>query len=340
MFKAVDQNGQITHADLIAFKSDLSYFCPGCRAPVILKKGEINRPHFAHVSGSDCPYQSEPETVAHLNGKITLAQALAQDYRGVELEYYLPNICQRADIYVHELNLAIEYQCSPLTFNILQKRIAGYQSLGIQALWVLGEQLIPKKRLSTLHRAMMNSYFGDSSLAIYDHCAKIYYDFQINQKSQINFKQNRIEIGDLLSHKIFANYTDKDHQIIDVHYDQLIFHQENFMRKMAARDPKIRGFCEFLYQNRLSWADLPVIIFMPLPHDWMVKDLPELWKTRLYLQMKDMTAQKGNLERLAEKFIQEKLISYHYMPYLSEEYFKRPVRDFLACLLDFERCED
>lgn len=43
--------------------------CPGCRAPVIAKCGEINIWHWAHESGEDCDPWYEPESEWHLNWK-------------------------------------------------------------------------------------------------------------------------------------------------------------------------------------------------------------------------------------------------------------------------------
>ncbi|MFZ2966347.1 MAG: competence protein CoiA family protein [Leuconostoc falkenbergense] len=31
-----------------------SYFCPGCREPVMLKVGDVKQKHFAHYSGTLC----------------------------------------------------------------------------------------------------------------------------------------------------------------------------------------------------------------------------------------------------------------------------------------------
>jgi Competence protein CoiA-like family len=48
---------------------NLQALCPGCRAPVIAKCGEVNIWHWSHVSGKECDPWYEPETAWHLKWK-------------------------------------------------------------------------------------------------------------------------------------------------------------------------------------------------------------------------------------------------------------------------------
>lgn len=45
--------------------------CPGCGAPLLARKGEVNTPHFAHASGADC--NTGVETSLHLAAKQLIA---------------------------------------------------------------------------------------------------------------------------------------------------------------------------------------------------------------------------------------------------------------------------
>lgn len=49
--------------------------CPHCEEPVIWKAGEEKAPHVAHQSQSECS-ATAPETAAHINAKMALAEAL------------------------------------------------------------------------------------------------------------------------------------------------------------------------------------------------------------------------------------------------------------------------
>lgn len=47
-----------------------AYTCPGCGSPLILRRGEIRSPHFAHNSSHPC----SPETALHLGAKALVAR--------------------------------------------------------------------------------------------------------------------------------------------------------------------------------------------------------------------------------------------------------------------------
>lgn len=49
--------------------------CPGCKAELVAKKGEVNAHYFAHRAKSDCTYK--PETAIHDYAKRLIAQQLA-----------------------------------------------------------------------------------------------------------------------------------------------------------------------------------------------------------------------------------------------------------------------
>lgn len=48
------------------------YNCPQCLVAVVLRKGEVRRPHFAHGVGTPC----SPESVAHKTAKMLIAQVV------------------------------------------------------------------------------------------------------------------------------------------------------------------------------------------------------------------------------------------------------------------------
>jgi competence protein CoiA len=57
--------------------SEGTYTCPGCRVPVLLKRGLIVVPHFAHRAQPGdrrCPYP--PESPEHLAAKAMVAREL------------------------------------------------------------------------------------------------------------------------------------------------------------------------------------------------------------------------------------------------------------------------
>lgn len=125
MLVAQNEQGQsvclVEHQVVVGQK----FFCPGCGSPVRLRKGQVIRAHFAHVSLKNCQYFSENESAQHLQLKTGLYQ-WALKYSKAELEKRLPEIEQIADILLEE-KLALEVQCSSLAIERLQERTRSYQ---------------------------------------------------------------------------------------------------------------------------------------------------------------------------------------------------------------------
>ncbi|MFC5463995.1 competence protein CoiA [Lederbergia graminis] len=118
-----------------------NFYCPICKERVILKVGEIRIPHFSHLKFSNCSSSvSEPESHQHLQGKKQLFTFFKSKVKSVYLEVYLPTIKQRPDIFIKQENhsYAIEFQCSPISRDIIRKRTNGYLSAGIIPIWIIG----------------------------------------------------------------------------------------------------------------------------------------------------------------------------------------------------------
>ena len=157
MFIARDEEGKLINA-LEKEPKKQDYYCPACGTSVRLRKGKNLRTHFAHVSLNQCDFYYENESLEHLENKVALFNwALKNDK--AELEYPIPDLKQIADVLVNK-QLAIEVQCSPLSSKLLQERSYGYRSLGIQVLWLLGEKLCLKERLTKLQKDFL--YFSNN----------------------------------------------------------------------------------------------------------------------------------------------------------------------------------
>ena len=116
------------------------YYCPQCGEPVIVKAGAIKIPHFSHKHKTACDgLFSERESVVHLTGKQHLYTWLHSKNVDVRLEATIPRLLQRPDILaiVRKKRYAIEFQCSPIGERLFYKRTAGYESIGIEPIWIL-----------------------------------------------------------------------------------------------------------------------------------------------------------------------------------------------------------
>lgn len=149
MFVAKNSAGQLTtlrsHDDGRRAAGQV-YFCPACGGRVRLKNGAVMPAHFAHI-GEPCP-SHEPETAAHMAGKLWLA-ALGEKlgYQAL-LEVYYPVIDQRADVVWQDTTgqqKILELQCSPLSTLKLAARTAGYHQLGLPVTWIMGPPYATKQ---------------------------------------------------------------------------------------------------------------------------------------------------------------------------------------------------
>ena len=157
MFIARDEKGKLINA-LEKEPKKQDYYCPACGTSVRLRKGKNVRTHFAHTSIKQCDYYYENESLEHLENKVALFNWARNDAL-VEMEYPIQELKQIADILINK-QLAIEVQCSPLSSKLLQERSNGYRNSGIQVLWLLGEKLWLKERLTKLQRDFL--YFSNN----------------------------------------------------------------------------------------------------------------------------------------------------------------------------------
>ena len=164
MFVARDAKGNLVNA-LEKDVTKQAYTCPACGGGLRLRQGQSIRTHFAHERLRDCIAIFENESPEHLGNKEALYHWAKKDCQ-VALEYALPEIQQIADVLVNE-KLALEVQCSPLSQKLLGDRSQGYRSQGYQVIWLLGEKLWLKERLTQLQRdssilvKILDSMFGN-----------------------------------------------------------------------------------------------------------------------------------------------------------------------------------
>ncbi|KIL50202.1 hypothetical protein KP77_15770 [Jeotgalibacillus alimentarius] len=113
--------------------------CPSCKSPVLLKSGPKVIPHFAHKSKVHCAGFSESESSLHLQAKTGLNDWLLSQSCITELEKTYPKINRRADISVkmNSVEYAFEFQCSPISNEIVQQRSMDYRKIGVIPFWLL-----------------------------------------------------------------------------------------------------------------------------------------------------------------------------------------------------------
>ena len=56
---AVDSNGKLVHVDDVPKGKACGCFCPNCKGRLLARQGEKRKPHFSHLSGTECEHAYE-----------------------------------------------------------------------------------------------------------------------------------------------------------------------------------------------------------------------------------------------------------------------------------------
>jgi competence protein CoiA len=125
--------------DMLAFTVDKAqgpFSCPVCAQPVILKRGPIIVPHFAHQSRADCNYR-EGESTTHLQAKMEIATALLRTpgVTNVHLEHVLDTVRPDISFSLRGTSVAIEVQISTLSLDDISRRTISYARKNMAVLW-------------------------------------------------------------------------------------------------------------------------------------------------------------------------------------------------------------
>ncbi|MEM1504252.1 competence protein CoiA family protein [Domibacillus sp. 8LH] len=148
MLSAVNRQGKPvvlagTEAKSLALRlKNTPHYCPQCGSPVMIKAGNVNIPHFAHISHTLCQSFSEHESPRHLAGKADLFQWITQTAEA-ELEACLPGGDQRPDILTG--NIAVEFQCSSISAALFKERTEKYTARGMIPFWIYGGKPVERK---------------------------------------------------------------------------------------------------------------------------------------------------------------------------------------------------
>jgi competence protein CoiA len=116
------------------------FCCPGCKGIVILKKGRIVIPHFAHKPPTDCTW-AKGETRQHLESKTILAESFRSRGLKAEVEFQVETLSgdRRADVMTWGPKgqpVAIELQHTSIGLDDLERRAFSYAKAEVAQIWV------------------------------------------------------------------------------------------------------------------------------------------------------------------------------------------------------------
>ncbi len=155
MQKAKDAEG----IDWIAEEAekDRKYYCRICDNPVLLRKGNIRVPHFAHIRDCKCPFEDKDNMSEWHRRMQNHFPIKSREYIFVDDKTGERHI---ADVFDEDKNTVIEFQHSSISSEEFYKRTLYHLSNNRRIVWVFDESTEERKGndLGKLRPLSSNSY--------------------------------------------------------------------------------------------------------------------------------------------------------------------------------------
>ncbi|MRG87086.1 competence protein CoiA [Salinibacillus xinjiangensis] len=295
MLKALNQAGQPillmnkTRAEMNELRKQ-SFYCPGCKEKVFIRAGDKVVPHYAHFHSNSCSL-GYGEGEYHRQGKLDLYKWLQLQGIQVELEYYIPKIRQRPDLLLKWKGwiYALEFQCAVIPVNIIRERTKGYLRLGIQPIWILGENRIKWKYQHRVQLTNFESLFlqqlssnTEPKFLIYHPRTKVF-TILTNPYPLKNKVYGHVQSRLLtqLSFSTLFNHIDiSTKALMDYWLKEKMKFRTRRQRHYSKEDSK---YLHWLYQKGLHPQSIPSEIHLPLDHHYLSNTPVYIWQSEFLL---------------------------------------------------------
>ena len=266
------------------------FFCVACGKEVQMKLGKQKSWHFAHKKVDSCLAFYEAESKYHMHGKELLYRWFKRQNFQVDIEYYLPEIKQRPDVFVERAGrkIAIEYQCANLAIEQLYKRTYSYWQAGIQVIWIVGGNQLKKQSAYWMKFSSLMAF----SLQSYPQPLLIF--FCPKQKSFMKCAfVTPFSTNVFFSHTI---YLPTDATTFEMLFSPVPFGKERLGEEWKKRKKNFRqnalpiwnynykSLLRLLYQFKCTPASFPSEIGVPLPSAFAFQTNPFIWQAFLYMK--------------------------------------------------------
>ena len=286
----------MTKDQLLLFRNTSKFTCPQCETPLRLKIGKVVTPHFAHIVLTNCLTSfSERESPTHLTGKQQLAEFFTRVGCKVSVEAYLPKISQRPDILVKNKRktFAIEFQCSVIPADDVEKRTAGYLRLKIPAIWLLrtpkniqvisrGTSIIKLTKFMQLFIKNQSSS-GDTIITYDPSTANFFYMSHLIHIGGSSFI-SKIRLLSMTQQTFpFAQVTTLNKDEVESYWNLFLFKRLRFLKnriRVSSLGVKDR-FLKQCYEHKLRPEDLPLFIGFPIKDSQVIQGHLVEWQLAL-----------------------------------------------------------
>lgn len=262
MLVALDDTNQLI-STLENIPSNSQFYCPACRSSVRLKSGKVMRPHFAHISLQSCHWFHEQESREHLELKAELFKSLSRK-SDVSIECFISELNQISDLMVGE-KLALEVQCSPLSHERLKERTQAYQQHGYHVMWLLGQKLWLKRRMTSLQKHFLyyskNMGFHLWELDLENRLVRLKYLIYENMKGCCHYLEDTCSFDDNVLDFLRRPYQKQKVTSYCVQSDKKI--QLYIQQQLMSRNPKWLKKQEQAYLSGENLLAKPLEDFYP-----------------------------------------------------------------------------
>lgn len=137
MYVALDSVGNRLYAD--DGQKYTECFCQDCGAKLLHRKGNHNRPHFAHMKGAECASSKFLDKDRNHEWHIRMQGYFPKEQREVRFKDEATGTIHIADVYVPEKNTIFEFQHSPITDEEFYSRTSFHLACGRRIIWIFDE---------------------------------------------------------------------------------------------------------------------------------------------------------------------------------------------------------
>ncbi|AOM04375.1 competence protein CoiA family protein [Bacillus cereus] len=314
------------------------FFCVACGKEVQMKLGKQKSWHFAHKKVDSCLAFYEAESKYHMHGKELLYRWFKRQNFQVDIEYYLPEIKQRPDVFVERAGrkIAIEYQCANLAIEQLYKRTYSYWQAGIQVIWIVGGNQLKKQSAYWMKFSSLMAF----SLQSYPQPLLIF--FCPKQKSFMKCAfVTPFSTSVFFSHTI---YLPTDATTFEMLFSPVPFGKERLGEEWKKRKKNFRqnalpiwnynykSLLRLLYQFKCTPASFPSEIGVPLPSAFAFQTNPFIWQAFLYMKC---IGELAVGECISLQYVCSYVKRYtkrRILPYFSQHIWKMAVTEYMTFL--------
>lgn len=295
------------------------YYCPICKAQLILKKGVKMVPHFAHQAQSLHSNHYGGESIRHQTMKYGLYTSLKQYYNDVRLEPYVETIQQIPDIIVDRW--ALEIQLSAMSIGSFQKRTEKLSQLGYHVLWLTE---LPKLshgmyNLTQRHQACIDPY-THTLYSLSDDGTEI-----IELSQLLPIKANRfIGIQQSVHVKDWLTHINMNNCSLTVVKKLSRLHIKAFLTQCRLKHSVLEPHLSLMYQLQMTDEQVVKLTGFVFPEQIYFTTHPILWQLTALKALKDGVIPHTSVKQcLKSRVFADKKIDYvHKMNMMIHAYLK------------------